>query len=217
MAHFAVIFDMDGVIVDSEPVYHNWNQELYKDLNITVPLILKPQIIGTGVRSKWNLIKQHCEISQTVEELIQYQQRFFRSMKVNFEDILFPGVKPLIKNLKKDKVSIALASSSDKERINRVLNDCELHQLFDVVVSGEEFEESKPNPEIFLHAAEKLGEIPEDCIVIEDSYNGLLAASRAGMKKIGVKHEHITMDLSLADLTVQSLEELNIKILKKLI
>jgi beta-phosphoglucomutase len=86
-----------------------------------------------------------------------------------------------------------------------------------MLFSGEEFEDSKPHPDIFLHAASKLGKEPKDCIVIEDSYNGLTAANRAGMKKIGVKHVNIPMDLSLADITVLSLEELNIKLFEKLI
>jgi HAD superfamily hydrolase (TIGR01549 family) len=217
METYAVIFDMDGVIVDSEPVYSIWNQELFQHLNITVPQEIRSQLIGGSVKSKWKLIKEHCELSQTVEDLIQYQHGFFRSKEFFFGDILFPGVRALTDNLKRKGISIALASSSDRDRINRVIKDCELQQFFDAVVSGEEFQDSKPHPDIFLHTARKLGNEPERCIVIEDSYNGLLAATRAGMKKIGVKHKSIPMDLSLADLTITSLEEIDLEILEKMI
>lgn len=216
MGQYAVIFDMDGVIVDSEPVYRMWNQELYQHLNITVPQEIRSQFIGGSTKRKWSLIKEHCELSQTVEDLVQSQYGFFRSKEFFFGDILFAGVRTLTENLKSKGISIALASSSDRGRINRVLKDCELQQLFDAVVSGAEFADSKPHPDIFLHTAGKLGVKPEQCIVIEDSYNGLLAATRAGMKKIGVKHKSIPMDLSLADLTITSLEELNLEILEAL-
>ncbi|WP_420909477.1 HAD family hydrolase [Bacillus infantis] len=94
-------------------------------------------------------------------------------MQKNFTgDILFPGVHTLIQNLKREGIKIALASSSDKGRINRVLKDCDIEHLFEVVVSGDEFADSKPHPNLFLHTASLLGLNPVQCIVIEDSYNG---------------------------------------------
>ncbi|GIN10296.1 hypothetical protein J26TS2_01630 [Shouchella clausii] len=110
-----------------------------------------------------------------------------------------------------------MASSSDRERINRIVTDCGLAHLFDVVVSGEEFADSKPDPEIFLQTAKWLGQAPEPCIVIEDSSNGLLAATRAGMKKGGGKHRSIAMDLSLADITIDSLEQLSPTLLEEMV
>ncbi|MFY2157203.1 HAD family hydrolase [Cytobacillus firmus] len=217
MGAYAVIFDMDGVIVDSEPIYRMWNQELFQHLNISVPEEIRSQLIGGSARRKWTLIKEHCNLRQTVEDLIHFQHGFFQSKKFYFKDILFPGVRTLTEDLKREGTSIALASSSDRGRINRVITDCQLEQIFDVVVSGEEFEDSKPHPDIFLHTARVLEKEPEQCIVIEDSYNGLLAATRAGMKKIGVKHKTIPMDLTLADLTVTSLQEINLEILEKMI
>ncbi|MFP7333130.1 HAD family phosphatase [Shouchella clausii] len=214
---YAVIFDMDGVIVDSEPVYRLWNQELYRQLKISVPEEIKLQLIGGSIKRKWQLIKEHCGLSQTIEELIQYQYESFQGKEYCFKDIQFPAVRPLIESLKSNGVRIALASSSDRERINRVVTDCGLAHLFDVVVSGEEFADSKPDPEIFLQTAKRLGHAPAQCIVIEDSTNGLLAATRAGMKKVGVKHPSIPMDLSLADITIDSLEQLSPTILGEMV
>lgn len=208
MSSYAVIFDMDGVIVDSEPVFKALNKELFQTLNITVPEDIQSLFVGGSAYRKWRLIKEHCGLTQTLEELISYQRGFFQTKEISFEELLFPGVRPLLERLKSNNIPMALASSSDKERINKVIEQCNLFGFFKVVVSGEEFEESKPDPEIFLHTASKLGIEPKKCIVIEDSFNGLTAAARAGMKKIGVKHKQISMDLSLADVTISSLEEL---------
>ncbi|GLB60149.1 HAD family hydrolase [Cytobacillus sp. NCCP-133] len=217
MDSYAIIFDMDGVIVDSEPVFKNLNEELFKELNISVPDEIRLQFIGGSANRKWRMIKEHCGVTQPLEDLISYQQKFFRFKNVHFDKILFPGARPLLENLRKQKIPTALASSSDRERIDKVLDDCDLHGYFRSIVSGEEFEESKPHPDIFLHSAAKLGVPPEHCIVIEDSLNGLTAASRAGMKKIGVKHKQIPMDLSRADLVISSLEEIDVFMLGKLL
>lgn len=146
---YAVIFDMDGVIVDSEPVYRLWNQELYQQLKIFVPEEIRLQLIGGSTKRKWQLIKDHCGLSQTVEDLTQYQYEYFQAKQFCFKDIQFPAVLPLTESLKSNGVRMALASSSDRERINRVVKDCELEHLFDVVVSGEEFADSKPESRDF--------------------------------------------------------------------
>ncbi|MBP3039849.1 HAD family phosphatase [Bacillaceae bacterium Marseille-Q3522] len=217
MSHFAVIFDMDGVIVDSEPVYAGWNEEMFRQLKITVPDEIKVKLIGGSTRRKWERIKEHCTLSQSIEELVQFQKQFFRDKDYPFHEILFPGVKPLLDELKNNQVPVALASSSNKNRINKVIRDCKIENYFSTVVSGEEFMESKPNPDIFLYAASKLHMQPDKCIVIEDSWNGLTAASRAGMKKIGVRHATIPMDLSSADKIITSLEEINYRKLVELV
>ncbi|WP_026581378.1 HAD family hydrolase [Bacillus sp. J33] len=217
MNSYAVIFDMDGVIVDSEPVFKRLNEELFQELNLTVPDEIRSQFTGGSANRKWRLIKEHCGVTQPLEELISFQKDFFRSRNVRFDEILFPGARPLLDMLKKHEIPAALASSSDRERINKVIDDCNLYGFFDSVVSGEVFEESKPHPEIFLHTAAKLGMEPERCVVIEDSLNGLTAAARAGMKKIGVKHKQIPMDLSMADYTVSSLEEIDQLLLEKVL
>nr|WP_263324313.1 HAD family phosphatase [Neobacillus sp. Marseille-Q6967] len=217
MDTFAVIFDMDGVIVDSEPIFKKMNEELFQKLNIRVSEEIRSQFIGGSAHRKWRLIKEHCDLTESIEVLIKYQSDFFRTKNVRFEEILFPGVRPLLESLKREGIPIGLASSSDRERINQVIDQCNLHGFFKTVVSGEEFKESKPNPEIFLHTSAKLGVEPKRCIVIEDSFNGLTAADRAGMKKIGIKHKQIPMDLSIADFTISSLEEIDVVLLEKVI
>ena len=109
-----------------------------------------------------------------------------------------------------------LATSSDKKRIQAVLDQCELRAYFNEIVCGVDFERGKPDPEIFLHAADKVGVSAKNCIVIEDSYNGLTAAKRADMYCIGVRHKLINMDLSQADRVVDSLSEVRVAELKQL-
>jgi beta-phosphoglucomutase len=131
MCSFSVIFDMDGVIVDSEPLYTRWNQQMFIQLDIEIPKDIRSQCVGA--KRKWSIIKEHCGLSQPLEELLQYQKDFFRGQPYHFGDILFSGVRPLLESLKNEGIKLALASSSERERINRVLNDCELEQYFDVV------------------------------------------------------------------------------------
>lgn len=109
-----------GVIVDSEPVYRMWSQELFQHLNITAPEEIRVQLIGGNAKNKWRIIKERCQLSQTAEDLIKFQHTFFHSKEFYFGDILFPGVRTLIQNLKREGIKIALASSSDKGRIYKV-------------------------------------------------------------------------------------------------
>lgn len=207
----AVIFDMDGVIIDSEPVYRMWNKDLFKELQIEVDEETQLSIIGGTAKRKWNILKDKFLLPHSIEELIQIQNSVFSKKEWNFKQLLFPDALPLLKQLKEAGIPAALASSSEKKRINAVLEQCNLNPYFQEVISGEDFERGKPYPDIFLHASEKL-EVPAgNCVVIEDSYNGVTAAKKAHMYCIGVRHEQIVMDLSQADHIVTSLKDINIK------
>jgi beta-phosphoglucomutase len=211
MKQMAVIFDMDGVIIDSEPLYLTLNKELFKTLQIQVDEDMLHSFIGGAAKRKWGILKEKFLLIQNVEELLQLENDTFSKQKWDFKQILKPEVIPLLEKLKMQKIPVALASSSGMSRINAVLEQCELGTYFDVIVSGENFERSKPYPDIFLHTAEKLGVPNENCIVIEDSYNGLTAAKKADMYCIGVRHKQIKMDLAQADRIVDSLSEIQIK------
>jgi HAD superfamily hydrolase (TIGR01509 family) len=215
MKKLAVIFDMDGVVVDSEPIYRSMNRDIFKELRIIVDDKTKLSIMGGTTKRKWTILKEKFLLSQTIEELINLQNKIFSQREWNFKQLLFPKVIPLLESLKEQNIPTALATSSDKERINAVLEQCELREYFNEIICGVDFERGKPDPEIFLHTAERLGVAAENCIVIEDSYNGLSAAKKANMYAIGVRHELINMDLSLADRIVDSLAEIDITKLKK--
>ncbi|MFP7223930.1 HAD family phosphatase [Priestia filamentosa] len=214
MKQIAVIFDMDGVIVDSEPVYRRLNEKIFKKLNIKVDEETKLSFIGGTTERKWTILKNKYLLSQSVEELMTLQNIVFSQKEWNFRDILYPEAIPLLKLLKEQSIPTVLATSSDKTRIQAVLDQCGLKKYFNEVVCGVDFERGKPDPDIFLNAAEKVGVPPENCVVIEDSYNGITAAKKANMYGIGVRHKEINMDLSQADETVDSLSEVDIEKLK---
>jgi beta-phosphoglucomutase len=210
MYEIGVIFDMDGVIIDSELVYFKWDEEFLEKLGLEIPYEVRLSFIGTDVRNQWKIAKDHVDIQYSVEELIDLQSKHFSTLKIEYPTILNKDVIPLLKQLEKEKIAVALASSSRISNILEVLESCNIKSYFSQIVSGEQFKFSKPDPEIFLHTAQVLGIAPNRCVVIEDSFNGVTAAKRAGMKVIGLKHRIIPMDLSQADKIVASLKEVKL-------
>ncbi|MDV4368786.1 phosphatase, partial [Enterococcus faecium] len=121
------------------------------------------------------------------------------SQKIDYLDI-FPNI--LIEQLewlKKKKIKMAIASSSPMDTINEVVTTCKIESYFDCLISGRDLPESKPNPTIFLKASEQLRIPVEECLVIEDSYNGIKAGKRANMKVLAIKDKRFSQDVSLAD------------------
>ncbi len=101
--------------------------------------------------------------------------------------------------VKKKKIKMAIASSSPMDTINEVVTTCKIESYFDCLISGRDLPESKPNPTIFLKASEQLRIPVEECLVIEDSYNGIKAGKRANMKVLAIKDKRFSQDVSLAD------------------
>ncbi|HFM5866628.1 TPA: HAD family hydrolase, partial [Enterococcus faecium] len=123
----------------------------------------------------------------------------WKSQKIDYLDI-FPNI--LIEQLewlKKKKIKMAIASSSPMDTINEVVTTCKIESYFDCLISGRDLPESKPNPTIFLKASEQLRIPVEECLVIEDSYNGIKAGKRANMKVLAIKDKRFSQDVSLAD------------------
>ncbi|HEN2075480.1 TPA: HAD family hydrolase, partial [Enterococcus faecium] len=124
---------------------------------------------------------------------------YWKSQKIDYLDI-FPNI--LIEQLewlKKKKIKMAIASSSPMDTINEVVTTCKIESYFDCLISGRDLPESKPNPTIFLKASEQLRIPVEECLVIEDSYNGIKAGKRANMKVLAIKDKRFSQDVSLAD------------------
>jgi HAD superfamily hydrolase (TIGR01509 family) len=130
---------------------------------------------------------------------------------------LLGGVEDLIKDLYNNGMQLVLASSSATVTINRVFNRFGLHKYFTHIVSGEDFPKSKPHPAIFLKAAELANTPVENCIVIEDSTNGIMAAKAAGIYCIGYDSFHSKLqDYSLADVVITDFKELSYTKIKNL-
>lgn len=214
----AVIFDMDGVVVNTEPIGYRANQELYRSLNITVPDDVYGTFIGNSDKMIVQKLKDLYPIALTHEELLDEKYKYYFNAFDTAEDLaMLPGVKNLIIDLYNNGTKLLLASSASNRKIEKVFTRFGLHQYFDHTISGEDFEESKPNPAIFLEAVARSGFSKEECVVIEDSTNGIKAAKAAGLYCIGYNSGHtMGQDTSLADMVITDFTELNYDKIKAL-
>ena len=213
-----VIFDMDGVIVDTEPVHRYAYFQHFSELNIEVTEELFTSFTGNSTRNVFQRVKTIFNLEDDVEELILRKRSLFNDSFDHKEDLeLLEGVEKLIKDLHKNGIQLILASSASKVTIERVFRRFELHPYFTHIVSGEDFPKSKPHPAIFEFAASLSIAPKENCIVIEDSTNGVLAAKAAGIFCVGYNSIHSKLqDLSKADTVINHFDELNYTIISEL-
>ncbi|MBC5862889.1 HAD family hydrolase [Flavobacterium turcicum] len=213
-----VIFDMDGVIVDTEPVHRYAYFKQFEELNIAVTEEMYTSFTGFSTRNTFQKLKELFVIDQEVEDLIQRKRTIFNDAFDTKSDLeLLPGVEKLIKDLFANGMQLILASSASKVTIERVFSRFKLHDYFTHVVSGEDFPKSKPHPAIFEHAASLSIAPKENCIVIEDSTNGVKAAKAAGLLCIGYNSLHSeAQDLALADVIVQDFKELSFQTVQQI-
>ncbi len=206
-----VIFDMDGVIVDTEPVHHFAYNQHFKQLNIEITPEMYASFTGNSTKNIFEKLKAHFNLKEDVTTLVETKRNLFNDAFDHKEDLyLLEGVEDLIKELHTNGIQLVLASSSAHVTINRIFTRFNLHQYFTHIVSGEDFPKSKPHPAIFQHAAFLSGTPIENCIVIEDSTNGILAAKAAGIYCIGYDSVNSKMqDYSKADKVISHFNELS--------
>ena len=213
-----VIFDMDGVIVDTEPVHHFAFIQHFKQLNLEISPEVYASFTGNSTKNIYERLKDIYNLEDDVESLVDAKRNFFNDAFDKKEDLyLLDGVEDLIKDLHSNGMQLVLASSSANVTIERIFNRFNLHQYFTHKVSGEDFPKSKPHPAIFLKAAQ-LAQTPlENCIVIEDSTNGIQAAKSAEIYCIGYDSFHSKMqDYSKADKVITHFNELNFITIKNI-
>ncbi|MFZ4679278.1 MAG: HAD family hydrolase [Flavobacterium sp.] len=213
-----VIFDMDGVIVDTEPVHHYAYNQHFKLLNIEVNPEMYASFTGNSTKNIFERLKIQFNLDEDVATLVETKRNLFNDAFDKKEDLyLLVGVEDLIKDLYDNGMQLILASSSATVTINRIFNRFGLHKYFTQIVSGEDFPKSKPHPAIFLKAAELANTPVENCIVIEDSTNGIMAAKSAGIYCIGYDSFHSKLqDYSLADVVITDFKELSYTKIKNL-
>jgi beta-phosphoglucomutase len=205
-----VIFDMDGVIVDTEPVHRYAYFRHFKELGIVVSDDDYATFTGRSTKNVYQHLKDKHGLAPEVETLVLAKREFFNRAFDEKPDLdLLDGVRALIEDLHQHGLELILASSASHSTIDRVMQRFQLESYFTHLVSGEDFPRSKPDPTIFEHAA-SLSETPKaECLVIEDSANGVTAAKAAGLYCIGYNSEHSPLqDLSHADLVVAHFNEL---------
>ncbi|MDO7887242.1 HAD family hydrolase [Hymenobacter cheonanensis] len=206
-----VIFDMDGVIIDTEPIHHQAFFTQFAELGITVPDELYASFLGSSTRNVFQQLKQQFGLPQEVEALLLRKRELFnQTFDTDASLDLLPGVRALIEDIQRHGIQLVVASSASKATIARVFKRFGLAPYFAHVVSGEDFAQSKPNPAIFLHAASQAETPVTECIVIEDSANGVAAAKAAGIYCIGYASPHSAgQDLRRADRIIQDFSELS--------
>lgn len=213
-----VIFDMDGVIVDTEPIHRYAYFQHFDELNIPVTDEMFASFTGSSTRNVFQKLKDSFGLEHDVENLIQRKRTIFNDAFDTKEDLhLLDGVEALIKDLHQNGFQLIVASSASKVTIDRVFRRFTLHRYFSDIVSGEDFPNSKPHPAIFEHAASLSVAPKNQCIVIEDSSNGIQAAKAAEIFCVGYKSEHSKLqDLSKADLIINHFSELSAERIKNL-
>ncbi len=211
-----VIFDMDGVIVDTEPVHRYAYFKQFEELNIEVTEAMYTSFTGFSTRNTFQTLKEQFQLEHEVEDLIQRKRSIFNDAFDTKEDLeLLEGVRTLIEDLHQNGIQLILASSASKVTIDRVFSRFGLHDFFTHKVSGEDFPKSKPHPAIFEHAASLSIAPKENCIVIEDSTNGVKAAKAAGIYCVGYESAHSKdQNLNEADKVITHFKELNATIVK---
>ncbi|MDZ7719116.1 MAG: HAD family phosphatase [Balneolaceae bacterium] len=205
-----VIFDMDGVIIDSEPIYMQVEKQLFKEVGIELTHDEHAKYVGRS--DLWHCVKEEYQLEIDPDEMtIKEQNRYIDIISNSFDDDPIEGVVELIDKLHSENIKLVLASSSEMRNIELVLNIFDLLDYFELRISGADLDTSKPHPEIFEKAAEMADTPPENCLVIEDSNNGVRAAKAANMKCVGYRNTNSgNQDLSPADFVIDNFEDFDL-------
>ncbi|KAA0127013.1 HAD family phosphatase [Chryseobacterium sp. SN22] len=208
----AVLFDMDGVIVDTEPLHRKAYFKTFNDLGINVSEDLYTSFTGASTKRVCDTLMDTFNLKQTFEEIAEIKRNYFKDYFYHDEDFdLIPGVKELILHYYDHGIKLILASSATMTTINMVFEKFDLEKYFMGKISGADLKESKPHPEVFLLAAGMAGEPVENCMVIEDSTNGILAAHRAEIFCAAYRSPHSkNQDYTLANTVVSDYSDLEI-------
>lgn len=209
----AVIFDMDGVIIDSEPLHHKAYHKMFEDVNINVSNTLYESLTG---KSTLNVCKQICDIfklEKSPETLVAIKRKHYNYIFENDKTFnLIDGVLDLIKDYHKNGLTLILASSASMPSINRIFNRFHLNPYFKAKLSGADLIASKPHPEIFINAAKASGFEKHECIVIEDSTNGIKAANSANIFCVGFDSVHSkNQDYTTANKVITNFKAISFK------
>ena len=207
----AVIFDMDGVIVESEQMHIVAEQQTLLKYGVHISAEELHTYTGTTAKFMFNKLIRKYGLDTTFEKIFgEKEEVLFRLLDEGVRPT--KGVIDLLLRLKRKKVKLAIASSSHRRMISYVLGKLEIADLFDSVVGAEDVTNGKPDPEIFLTCAKQLDLRPEECLVVEDSKLGVEAAKKAGMRCLGfINPSSGDQDLSKADSVTNDFRRLNLQ------
>lgn len=197
----SIIFDMDGVLIDSEKFYFERRMQYFDSINLEPGSKDLSDFVGQTEEATWEKLVTNKQLRHSLKkDYAQFQQK----NRINFQQFLKVEVPQVMQELKDKEKKIAIASSSKKENIEEMVKQCGLSSFIDYLISGEELRESKPHPEIYQISAKKLG---GKAIAVEDSFIGIASAKAAGLYTVALKQDY-EVDQSSADCQIDSLVEL---------
>ena len=209
MTNNYIIFDMDGVLLDSEPMHQEIIYETFQLEGIPFDKAYIQTLTGMSAFPMWEKVKRDAQRSESVEELIKFHRDYFFKRLPEVKVPLVPHVKDVLEKFKNEGKHLSLASSSGRKLIDIFTQQTNIAHYFEVIMSGDDVKYSKPNPEIFLKVAQWYGLPATQFTVIEDSTNGVKAAKSAGMQCVGFQNPLSGgQDLSQADSVIHSMQEL---------
>lgn len=201
---------MDGVIVDTEPTQLNIQKEYLETLNLGLKKEEALKFAGASKKMVYEFLIANGASFSTFED---YQTSFTtfkekNNFKVDYSKLLNPGIRDLLIQLTEHNLKLGLASSGSPEKIQKVLTQNNLEKYFSVVISGDSFEHSKPEPDIYITTLKELDVRPEETIVVEDSEYGIEAAKRSGIFTIALKDERFNFKQEKADIILETIDEI---------
>ena len=209
MTNNYIIFDMDGVLLDSEPMHQEIIYETFQLKGIPFDKAYIQTLTGMSAFPMWEKVKRDAHRTESVEELMQFHRDYFFKRLPEMKVPLVPHVKEVLEKFKNEGKHLSLASSSGRKLIDIFTQQTNIAHYFEVIMSGDDVQYSKPNPEIFLKVAQWYHLPATQFTVIEDSTNGVKAAKSANMQCIALQNPLSGgQDLSQADLLIHSMQEL---------
>jgi HAD superfamily hydrolase (TIGR01509 family) len=203
----AVIFDMDGVLIDSQPLHYELDMRVLKSCGYDAQLSTVVPYTGMSNPDRWPKYKEDLQLEQEPEELIARAEEAMREIFTATPLVPIAGIPQLINGIKTLGICVGVASSSSHELIELILKKINLQNVFDFIVSGEDVSEGKPAPHIYLAAAKKAGVPPQMCVAFEDSPAGILSAKNAGAVCIAFRNPNtLGQDFTHADYDIHTFD-----------
>jgi len=209
----AAIFDLDGVLWDGEPLYHEAFDIVLKPYGHSLNQDDYVRIIGYSVETSWDWVRKRFKLNESPSQLYRaYDKAVLTLLKKPVEPL--PGARPLIKELRRCGIPIAIASASLRQWVDATLRGLGLQDAFDTTVSASDVNNGKPAPDLFLAAAQRLGVAPQDCLAVEDTLAGVRSAKAAGMFAIQLRAASTALPpLDEADLVLDSFADFDLSLL----
>lgn len=205
----AVVFDMDGVLLDSEPLHDRTNIEILKSYGINADASVTDPFVGRTSEALWTELKGIYHLSDSVEELIERQWSMNIKALPSSEIEASKGLEDVLVYILENELSASVASSSRGDFVQAVFDHLNLWPFMEAYTSGQEIEHGKPAPDIYILAARKIGVRAEECLAVEDSTAGVRSAKAAGMITVGYRNPTSQgQDVGMADYVVDCLSDI---------